>query len=211
MKPRRRQPPEEESTMAKYTVLKSEDLEEVEAGDGVSQVILKEGAEGVDFEVENAVGPDDLAKLLIDAADAGDEGDAEPLVKFDSTPPAPEPDEELRKAVSEGFAKLGEQLAEQAERLKVLEQSPGARPMVLPAPGSVLVKSSLDRVEGDDADKDAIRKADQLTYDRIGGHEGTTQEEAVTVAQEWARSGEVNRDPEKRRLSDALANTMMGL
>ncbi len=185
-----------------FILLKMEDLETIEAGEGISQVIVKDGARAPVFELEGAEDAQEVAKAITAAFEKQAEGepDSEDLEKKDE----PEDDagwspEELTKTVG-GLSEVLETVQAQVAEMG---SQPMARP-ALPALGEPSEPRLQKIVEADTTGQ--FEDKQQATLNKVVGKEDATLEEAMTKVSEWVETGETDTDKNKARLRDEVSN-----
>ncbi len=186
-----------------FVLLKLEDLETIEAGDGVSQVIVKDGARAPVFELEGVEDAQEVAKAITAAFEkhTEDEPVDEDLEKQDDS----EDDAEWSpKELTKTIGGLSEAVTAIGARVEEIGSQPMKRPE-LPSLTPTPTEPHLQKIAEDDTAEQLIEK-DQATLNKVVGKEDATLPEAMAKVGEWVETGEAETDKNKSRLRDEVSN-----
>jgi len=185
-----------------FVLLKLEDLETIEAGDGVRQVIVKDGAEGPVFELEGAEDARDVAKAISAAFGEQAEGDiakkcleAEGLEK--------ENEDWSPGKLVETVGSLREALEKMEKQVEEMRSAPMPRPQ-LPTIGSLAEPRTQEIAKADNAEQFA--EQEQAVLNKVAGKEDANLADAMAKVAEWQVAGELESDVTKRSLRDKIVD-----
>lgn len=187
-----------------FVLLRLDDLETIEAGEGISQVIVKDGVQGPVFELEGVEDAEEVAKAITAAFEKQAEGEPEPegedLEKQDE--PEAEADEWSPEVLVKQVGSLSEAVEAMGAQVEEMGKAPMRRPE-LPALGEPaeprLQKTAEDDTAGQFADKE------QATLNKVVGKDDATLAEAMAKVRDWNEGGELEGDIAKTRLRNEVS------